>query len=152
MHKHNAMDKKTINTRSQFKIFGWIHSFVGVPKGSSLREVLQSGLQDSDLENRKKRNFKLLWACGACCVTVSTTTKCQCHSTQAQCNPSYRIFAASEIVRVPVRNFVFIVFHSMSTYNWKNHPFETLHETGHPTLPVTLSLLIVWKDGVIHLT
>eukprot|EP00961_Rhodomonas_salina_P074810 1004634-Rhodomonas_salina.1 len=37
----------------------------------------------------------------------------------------------------------------MSSYNWKNHPFEKLHETGHPTLPATLSSFVVWKDGVV---
>eukprot|EP00961_Rhodomonas_salina_P029425 396776-Rhodomonas_salina.1 len=40
----------------------------------------------------------------------------------------------------------------MSTYNWKSHPFEKLHETGNPALPATLSSFIVWKDGVVHST
>eukprot|EP00961_Rhodomonas_salina_P021164 285059-Rhodomonas_salina.1 len=37
----------------------------------------------------------------------------------------------------------------MSTDDWKNHPFEKLHETGNPSLLVTLSSFVVWKDGVI---
>eukprot|EP00961_Rhodomonas_salina_P127895 1724146-Rhodomonas_salina.2 len=40
----------------------------------------------------------------------------------------------------------------MSTYNWKNHPFEKLHEMSSPNTPATLSSFVVWKDGVIHST
>eukprot|EP00961_Rhodomonas_salina_P038687 519820-Rhodomonas_salina.1 len=37
----------------------------------------------------------------------------------------------------------------MSTYNWKNHPVEKLHETGSPNTPATLSSFVVWKDGIV---
>eukprot|EP00961_Rhodomonas_salina_P138734 1866456-Rhodomonas_salina.1 len=40
----------------------------------------------------------------------------------------------------------------MSTYNWKNHPFEKLHEAGSPNTPATLSSFVVWKDGVVRST
>eukprot|EP00961_Rhodomonas_salina_P048640 653000-Rhodomonas_salina.1 len=40
----------------------------------------------------------------------------------------------------------------MSSFNWKNHPLEKLHETGLPHVRATLSSFVVWKDGVIRST